>query len=564
MERIKRKQQRVSEHHPQVQEEREKWRNAASNVGDSVFDSVRYSYFIRHEWVTRSEEYIAQLHSDIAEIRAKDPSDEPYEGYHRTLLERVQKSIVEAEERLERDRAEIGTYTERWRNGFSRTMKESALAVRMAEYDQPTADFVISQVRVMLGYEGNKRVDALEEPELSSHFMIPEEFDKELHSVFGDDLSKLSVENLYIAANNGLISDEFIRTMSERHKEFFEAQSEELERFVEEVKADYREQIASAVQEGWLPQQATDALHRIDDVSVILTDKMKNLRSSSLGSIDSNGRIRIDSADFVNTNYDRVRASLFHEFTHAISGTAYNVLTIDGGNDKDYYRFELNKVGLHVRGHHTWLNEAVTDTISLRLSGFKQVDEQGRELGYKGSETYPNERQDYDRLIEAGLDEALVMEAYFENFVDNAPEGETSEEKEIRRRRENVESPKAFSRLVKAVNTIEGAGGFLRKQNEYLIDQITRFAVLVSYTEGSIPIKEEREAGDRYFIVTIDMGVNDNTRATKQFYTHFSDRSIGDSVLTVEDQMKKYVVDKLDLGCLYYGTKKMKYTIREV
>jgi len=89
-----------------------------------------------------------------------------------------------------------------------------------------------------------------------------------------------------------------------------------------------------------------------------------------------------------------------HEMMHALSGIA-----VLGGkkNGEDFSETRLQRLGMRIEGKFTWLNEAITEYLTLKI--FNKED----------SNAYNNERRILQTMINKGVPESLFINAYFEN-----------------------------------------------------------------------------------------------------------------------------------------------------
>lgn len=102
-----------------------------------------------------------------------------------------------------------------------------------------------------------------------------------------------------------------------------------------------------------------------------------------------------------NRNFEDYQEYVYtHEMLHGVSG-----LAVLGSKTKEEKAFEtqLQRLGLLVMGRFRWLNEAITERLSLKLTARQD------------SISYEDERFILQSMIDGGVPEELFFEAYFQD-----------------------------------------------------------------------------------------------------------------------------------------------------
>lgn len=90
-----------------------------------------------------------------------------------------------------------------------------------------------------------------------------------------------------------------------------------------------------------------------------------------------------------------------HEMLHALSG----LQLLGEDQDGQIVKARIQRMGLLTEGRLRWLNEAVTENLSLKM------------IGKKNSPIYRTEREILQVIIERGVPEKMFLEAYFEESL---------------------------------------------------------------------------------------------------------------------------------------------------
>jgi len=315
--------------------------------------------------------------------------------------------------------------------------------------------------------------------------------------------------------------DAFIEAAKE-YNERIEKQKEQLDLFVEQTKSEFIQALQQGVKDGWLPETILANIHRLEDIRVILDDKMSSLLDNIEGSHSPEGTLSVSNEDLTHNDLNALRQKLFHEMLHEIAGLSVN-LSLD---TEGRLQIDQRKSGVQVSSERfSWLNEAITEWLALRLSKY---DGDTSTFAYKGSRGYPRERYELDSLFEKGLEEDIVIRAYFENF--------RSDERANPKQYEG--KGQYFRKLVERINQIEGPGGFLRLDNEFLLKKANRIISADSNMFRGDVIAQHPEKLQGYTIYYVDLvvGLTEATRVEQRYSFLIDSQS---DRMTPEDQVQQ-------------------------
>lgn len=385
-------------------------------------------------------------------------------------------------------------------------------------------------------------------PEVT-HMLVDEEVQVELRRVFGDDLSKLSALDLFMKTSDKSLSDECLYRMAKRHDERVGEQEEQLAIFAERTKKEFKDIVADLVTSGVLPEEARNALPRIDQVVVKLKDLLTNMKTLALADIASNsGIITVNSFQMRPEELPLLRASLFHEFLHELSGKSISIKTevLDESNKIITHQ----KVGVALRPEfaeytpNKWLNEAITEWLATRMSGYVDTNERA----YKGSRSYTEERRELDRLFSLGLEEKVAIQAFFENFSSEQPRQELG---------------RHYKALVRRIKELEGQEGFLKLDNLHMMNEVQEFLSGASvYSTEIIPLPSELPAETKVFFIHVRMGGAEKVRVERDFAYVVRPIQLDSLSISIEEQWAhtKEAVEALPYR---FGPNKISYSIEE-
>lgn len=344
----------------------------------------------------------------------------------------------------------------------------------------------------------------------------------------GGDIRNLTARDLLFKV--GSLSFDALYAVGQQHLESMREQQEQLDGIVAETKERFRSVMEEAVAQGWLPASAETALPRLDDIVVQVKDRLTAMDSGVLAT-NAQGLITVSNAQLTAESIPRLKKSLFHEFLHELSGKSITITTttIDGPRPIEMRRSMQRKSGLVLKNEagarYEWLNEAVTEWLALRLSGY--AGDAGEDGEYAGSTSYPEERRQLDRLLHGGLEERFVTDAYFENI--------TSDQDPARRGRD-------FAALARRIEQLEGKGGFAKLENEHLMDDVVQRIlerVCAFPEEDGETLTEDLREGARIFRVVVTTGVQRESQAKRTFSLVARPLSTRKGIISVEDQWNR-------------------------
>ena len=212
----------------------------------------------------------------------------------------------------------------------------------------------------------------------------------------------LSAMDIKEAFEQNWFDNEFLAEILEFHKMAFEVKQREFFEFSDKIREEFRICGLAAIESGYLPISKEIFCARLAEQQFSLSDP---LLTKSLGSNNQMWRVSMNEKL---PNHKRKHA-LFHELVHAIAGQSLIIYgegpfkKMERTKSGLLYQSPTEKRSLFVKSPLHWLNEAVTETIALHLSGEE-------DMGY-----YAIEREGLKRIIEAGVDITLFRKAYFED-----------------------------------------------------------------------------------------------------------------------------------------------------
>ena len=379
--------------------------------------------------------------------------------------------------------------------------------------------------------------------------------DNELTHLLGDaDIQQMVAEDLGLQKSDVItiemlaskeVSAEVLYIVAARNVERLRAQQRELDLLAEEVKTEFSIKVTESVATDLVPEGAKSALLRIENLKVLLVDRLVDVNSLNFGSHSERGVVSISNEFLVDGDRSGLTRILFHEFLHELSGKSITISSEVGTDNIGRSAILHRKSGVALTGEqlgqyspNRWLNEAITEWLALELSGYQgDLDS----VSYKGSSAYPIERAELDRLFSLGLDKALVTKAYFENFIreDN---------------NENQEKGKYFRELVAAINELESPFGFATIENKHMMYEIEN----ALYDQRVFLAKDDMlgpalfEGGGKVFAITVTVGINPETKIVKKFYFACAPIQVMRSTITINEQWQR-VEKALQKQISFYG-----------
>lgn len=401
----------------------------------------------------------------------------------------------------------------------------TTLLQERAKFLRTACKTLMNGVLILLGEDGREDRKEFVFSEIGRMLSAPEIQD-ELRRNFGDDLSALPFIKLYRAIEEDKLSDECLYAMVKRHVEDIRAQERKLQEIVAETKDKFRTAVTEAVSRGVLPETAAASLRRIDEAEVFLSDRLLSVRSSRIGDSHDSGAIDVSNEQLQDRLLPRMKKSLYHEFLHELSGKSITVLTEanEGPHTSRYAFSRKNGVSLgnpqsqSEYSPNTWLNEAITEWLTLKLSGYAGDTDA---FAYQGSMSYPIERKELDRLFAAGLEEEVVVNAYFENLTSDQLKGEKG---------------KHFAKLVHRINELEGPAGFTRLEHAHIMNDIEA-SLLSNGVSRVVPGAVHDDAlppEAKVYTITVRVGTSDQAPVTQQFEYIAAPKTVGTTIVSTE------------------------------
>ncbi len=253
-------------------------------------------------------------------------------------------------------------------------------------------------------------------------FMWDDESRTEMKKLFGPDLKGFTTTGVWMKLKYDEIPPEVLHRAMLHHQDHMNEQLERFDALFEDIKRDFIEQVERGIKEGWLPVPIERLRSRLELVKGKMIDTFLAVGSMRQGSHNANGVIEVYDHLLSPESADGLRHTIFHELLHEISGRTIEVRGEKIVADRKS-GISMKKGGPFSTGKFVWLNEAVTEKYALRLSGFRQEDD-GTSVFYDGSASYGDERKQLDRLMDAGLDERTILEAFFEDIDSTKSPGE--------------------------------------------------------------------------------------------------------------------------------------------
>ncbi len=397
----------------------------------------------------------------------------------------------------------------------------------------------------MQGKEKDPRYEYLKK-ELQCMFFPDDETVEQLKQYFDENATQLKPIDFWIKVKNKTIPAELLMKFLVVHFERVQEQQKFLERIVPEIKNEFKEAVTEAVEQGLLPASVIQVVDRIDDIQVWLKDELftlvkdnsQNDATTKLGTFNAWGHVMVNNILFKDSEEDTLRnikETLFHEFMHELSGRSLSMR-----HHVDFAKQEfpvLKKVGTQIRQRYTWLNEAITEWLTLKLIG-AQYDESDM-TQYKGSQSYIKERKELDRLISLGLEEEVILAAYFQNFLSSDQPQE--------------HHGKGFAQLVKSINQIEGQYGFTKLENSFTLDKAVQslFGPRSGYfSPGAInheTVREQVGNDARIFTIDLSLGIREESVVSQKFSYVVWPIGTGEGTITTNEQVGDLIKELNDL-----------------
>lgn len=391
------------------------------------------------------------------------------------------------------------------------------------------SDFMREMVAATREYFDTSKGQFLER-ELADMFYA-EEWEEELKGYFGEEFEKFSPLNIYIKIINHELPADFLYRVAKRHTEQMAERVASAERLVEEYKQEFLQALQNGADQGWLPVDLDRAARRLELVKGRMIDQISRPRSGTLGNHSNDGVIGLSSIQFTQEKKDRLRKTIFHEFTHEIAGKSIQIQKVKDGDRVTNTRVHDRKQGVSFVPHdsldhrYTWLNEAITEWLAVRLSGYSGDQD---DSSFQGSYSYTAERVELDRLFRSGLEENTVLQAYFENIDRTIP---------------LKEQGKHFAHLLKQVNAVEGDQlAFHRLENQSVLNNISYYLRSeYCYTSSTYKrVRSEFPPGTESYKLNVTIGHQADSTASIELYFHVLPDNDNDAELRLPSMQDRY------------------------
>ncbi len=221
-------------------------------------------------------------------------------------------------------------------------------------------------------------------------------------------LSKYDAITLFVCTVNKDIPDQLFEEMVRTYVNFWEKKQEEFHEKAPYMLAEFKEKTLQAIKENKLPITQELLEERMDDTRIYLADAMSIGDCTNGDYSVKEGVVRVAYRD----DEEAQEKTVFHEMVHALSGRTVRLRSGDLDHQRNglvfwVYNSKGNKSGKQFR----WLNEAVTEEITIELLGIEPEDA-----------AYPRERRYLQELYNQGVSKELVYGAYFENYDPDSQE----------------------------------------------------------------------------------------------------------------------------------------------
>ena len=250
--------------------------------------------------------------------------------------------------------------------------------------------------------------------------------------------------------------DELVADILRFHSEKTKEAREKAEKDFKKWSSDFINCCKEAIADGWLPLSEKIIKERVEQAKIILRDSADS--ENSAGDLYRWVVTIIPDFEIVDP-----KDTLFHELVHTIAGREMAERRVkvqrEGEEPYEHSKVLFHKSGLKysygyakgievpgvisISGKFRWLDEGLTEMISMRLQ--KQLK----------SDAYQVERDEIKKIIDAGVDEQLFFDAYFESRDTKTPPKERAPALRALLRRINEVYPGETSHLMKIEKELE-------------------------------------------------------------------------------------------------------------
>lgn len=187
----------------------------------------------------------------------------------------------------------------------------------------------------------------------------------------------------------------------ELHIIMFKERAEVVKEQAERSRKKFLEKAMLAIKAGTLRINEGLLIERVKETAIYVHDYVEN---SSLAEYGDHAVTLLDT--FKESETEHV---VFHELVHSLSGRIIAKKTMDGFSLPNIEHVKIGLTtkyydGIFKKTKRSWLNEAITERKALML------------LGDNSLANYGIERAGLETLLERGLSEDVLDDAYFENF----------------------------------------------------------------------------------------------------------------------------------------------------
>lgn len=461
---------------------------------------------------TQEFRMVPETDSRVSEIRKfrPDQTSESFGGWVIKEYSSLDKLVTDSNQEIKDEKAQleiknthqIGTVEERQQAELQIRRQEEN--TRLLEASIPK--WVIGQFKEMAeNYVNNLTTPKSQNQAAFARRRLETVFTK-VYPQYASEPDKESVnKQLLSGMQNEKVSLPTLLKIAEELQAIEQKEQQEFSEFSESCRTEFIQIVKSKVEKGELPQTALDNLHRIDEALIILTDVLKSSDNDALGTAHGESNyIRIDNVHFSEDPKGEIKNTIFHEFYHLLSGSSITIR--EEARDWGHYLSAfLKKTGLRLntqgRLFLSWLNEAITEDLTLNSSDYK-ID---GEDTYDGSGIYVDERKEFHDLIKKGVSKQLFIDAYFENFVEDP----------------NKKPGEKYTKLLKRVSEVLGPEELLKLNNKFFLKEVPEY-----FTEDELNLftskqdalsKSPNDNPANYYRVKFIMG-HRGSEVTKDYY----------------------------------------------
>ncbi len=451
------------------------------------------SYYQRLE-ITRTEEKpISEDHPQYKELREnvlKNTPKHPYWGeldleFYTYRVDSLRRNQKAGKDVVEFWTSEVEEHKNKIRAIFSNLVAIYDVALQIA--DEKRIDFINQELVDMFSGDPTS---------------------KNLSDYLGLTPNQLTADGIRTALKDWSIPFEFLIDALKRHHKHIQERERAAEIFLEKVKANVIVALEKANKEGWLAVVIEKIKKRFNHAHTMVMDRLNDPFSTTVAHHETTGVIGVYSEQLIDIEPKTLQKNMMHELLHDASGNALkhilSSLTVESQESGDWKNsVELvvsNKSGVSRKTlegvRFVWLNEAITEWLTLRLSRFSN-NKPDSFSNYKGSSSYTDERKELDRLFALGLEENIVLRAFFED----AQVGDGNDQ------------PPYFTKLLERINQLEGnQHAFHRLDNKFRLDSwIQKTGIyLRDITDG---VDDERDLPEDSVVCTMEVRMGEGEEA---------------------------------------------------